>query len=288
MNYEKVTDIEQARDNEQARGQFSAFKPLLDIQHITKTFGSFPVFNNLSWQVEQGQFWGIIGPNGCGKTTLLNLISGVEHFGAGDILLEGQSIRNYNRKSLSQRLAVLQQDGIPPLSYSVRDVIEMGRFPFQNWRGKEREDKASLLIDEIMSMLELEEIAMKPLSQLSGGQRQRVALGKVMAQQPKVVLLDEPTTFLDIRYQMQFMELVAKWQREQGLTVIAVMHDLNLASLFCDQLLLLSQGQVYAQGAPTDVLSPEVIQSIFHVSSHVTTHPDYGLPQVMLNKNRQD
>lgn len=258
--------------------------PILDIRQVGKTYATTTVFTNLSLQIQQGQFWGIIGPNGCGKTTLLSLISGVEPYDTGEIFLAGKSIQSYDRRSLSQRLAVLQQDGIPPLSYSVREVIEMGRFPFLNWRGKDKDPEASLRIDEIMSMLELEELSAKPLNVLSGGQRQRVALGKVMAQQPQVVLLDEPTTFLDIHYQMQFMELVASWQREEGLTVIAVMHDLNLASLFCDQLLLLSQGGSYAQGVPVDVLTTEMIESIFHVSTHVAPHPNYGLPQVMLNK----
>lgn len=259
-------------------------KPIVDLQHISKSYSQNKIFSNLNWTVERGQFWGIIGPNGCGKTTLLHLISGVEKLDEGQILLEGQSVHKYSRKSLAQKLAVLKQDGIPPLSYTVREVIEMGRFPFQSWLGKERFKQNNDVVEQILKLLDLDEIATSPLHLLSGGQRQRVALGKVMAQQPKLILLDEPTTFLDLHYQIQFMELVAKWQREQGLTVIAVMHDLNLASLFCDQLLLLSQGEIYAQGDPVEVLSSEVIEAIYNVSSQVVTHPKYGLPQIMLNR----
>jgi iron complex transport system ATP-binding protein len=262
-------------------------KPIVDLQHISKSYSQNKIFSDLNWTVERGQFWGIIGPNGCGKTTLLHLISGVEKLDEGQILLEGQSVHKYSRKSLAQKLAVLKQDGIPPLSYTVREVIEMGRFPFQSWLGKEQQEQKHDVVDEILYLLDLKELASVPLHLLSGGQRQRVALGKVMAQQPKLILLDEPTTFLDLRYQMQFMELVAKWQREQGLTVIAVMHDLNLASLFCDQLLLLSQGGIYEKGDPAEVLSSEVIKSIYNVSSQVVTHPKYGLPQIMLNRTNE-
>ncbi|MGG0821714.1 ABC transporter ATP-binding protein [Paenibacillus turicensis] len=261
-------------------------KLILDVQHISKSYAQNKIFRNLNWTVERGQFWGIIGPNGCGKTTLLHLISGVEKLDEGQILLEGQSVHKYSRKSLAQKLAVLKQDGIPPMSYTVREVIEMGRFPFQSWLGKEKQQQKNDVVEEILHLLDLKELASVPLHLLSGGQRQRVALGKVMAQEPKLVLLDEPTTFLDLRYQMQFMELVAKWQQEQGLTVIAVMHDLNLASLFCNQLLLLSQGEIYAQGTPAEVLSPEVVQSIFDVSSLVAIHPKYQLPQIMLNRKQ--
>lgn len=259
--------------------------PILDVQQLSKSYSDKNIFSNLNWTVERGQFWGIIGPNGCGKSTLLRLLSGVEKLDEGQIRLEGQPIQSYTRKELAQRIAVLQQDGVPPLSYTVKAVIEMGRFPFQSWLGKEQNTQNSNVVEEILELLDLRELASTPLHLLSGGQRQRVALGKVMAQQPKLVLLDEPTTFLDLRYQMQFMELIARWQREQGLTVIAVMHDLNLAALFCEQLLLLSQNGIYAQGAPIDVLSSEVIASIFDVSSHVTIHPNYGLPQMILNRN---
>ncbi|MNZ98125.1 Hemin import ATP-binding protein HmuV [compost metagenome] len=160
----------------------------------------------------------------------------------------------------------------------------MGRFPFQDWRGREKGGNADDLLNQIMNRLELQELAGRPLSVLSGGQRQRVALGKVMAQQPEVLLLDEPTTYLDIRYQMQFMDLIASWQREEGLTVVAVMHDLNLASLYCDRLLILSAGKVIAEGTPDEILVPETIEAVFDVKSHTVNHPDTGVPQLLLQK----
>ncbi|MBA9085878.1 iron complex transport system ATP-binding protein [Fontibacillus solani] len=257
---------------------------MIEVKQAAKSYGKLNVLRDISLKIETGEFVGIIGPNGSGKSTLLNLISGIEEPDQGEISLAGQPITSFSRKSLSQRLAVLQQDGLPSISYPVREVIEMGRFPFQDWRGREKGGNADDLLNQIMNRLELQELAGRPLSVLSGGQRQRVALGKVMAQQPEVLLLDEPTTYLDIRYQMQFMDLIASWQREEGLTVVAVMHDLNLASLYCDRLLILSAGKVIAEGTPDEILVPETIEAVFDVKSHTVNHPDTGVPQLLLQK----
>lgn len=257
---------------------------MIEVQHVAKSYGRLSVLRDISLKVEAGELLGIIGPNGSGKSTLLNLLSGIEKPDQGDIRLAGHPIASFSRKSLSRKLAVLQQDGLPSIAYPVREVLEMGRFPFQDWRGRERDGNAEDLLKQIMERLELQELADRPLSVLSGGQRQRVALGKVMAQQPEVLLLDEPTTYLDIRYQMQFMDLIASWQKEEGLTVIAVMHDLNLASLYCDRLLILNEGQVIAEGTPDEILVPETVETVFEVKSHTVIHPDAGVPQLLLQK----
>ncbi|MFD3261541.1 ABC transporter ATP-binding protein [Paenibacillus lentus] len=259
---------------------------MIHVQGVGKSYGRQTVLQGIDWQVERGDFWGIIGPNGSGKTTLLNVLSGVESPEAGEIALAGKPLASYQRKELSKKLAVLQQDGLPPMAFPVRQVLEMGRFPFQNWRGKEAGDGAEGLLNEIVHRLDLQGLEHKPLQVLSGGQRQRVALGKVMAQQPEIVLLDEPTTYLDIRYQMQFMELVSSWQRAEHLTVIAVMHDLNLAALYCDKLLALQDGKVVAQGEPSEIITPEIVKSLFEVDSYSVIHPDRGVPQLLL-RNEQ-
>ncbi|WP_410769964.1 ABC transporter ATP-binding protein [Fontibacillus sp. BL9] len=257
---------------------------MIEVKNAAKSYGRLNALRDIDWKIEPGEFWGVIGPNGSGKSTLLGLISGIESPDRGQIKLAGHPLSSYSRKELSRKLAVLQQDGLPPVSFTVREVIEMGRFPFQDWRGREKDGQAERLMQDIMDRLELGSLAERPLSSLSGGQRQRAALGKVMAQQPEVVLLDEPTTYLDIRYQMQFMELVAGWQREEGLTVISVMHDLNLASLYCDRLLVLNEGSLAAQGTPSEILVPGMIESVFEVKSHSVAHPDTGVPQLLLQK----
>ncbi|MDN4068499.1 ABC transporter ATP-binding protein [Paenibacillus vini] len=261
---------------------------MIEVQNAAKSYGRLHALKEISWKVEPGEFWGVIGPNGSGKSTLLSLISGIEAPDHGGISLSGQPIASYNRKALSRKLAVLQQDGLPPVSFTVREVIEMGRFPFLDWRGREKDGHAEKLMQSIMDRLELGDLADRQLSSLSGGQRQRAALGKVMAQQPEVVLLDEPTTYLDIRYQQQFMELVAGWQREEGLTVISVMHDLNLASLYCDRLLVLNAGSLVAMGAPSEILNSDTMESVFDVKSHIVAHPDTGVPQLLLQKDAKN
>jgi iron complex transport system ATP-binding protein len=261
---------------------------LIEATGVAKAFGRIEVLKDVNWRVGPGEFWGLIGPNGSGKTTLLNLISGVEQPDAGAIALGGRPLAAYSRKELSRKVAVLQQDGLPPVAFTVREVVEMGRFAHQDWRGKEigGAEAGRRLIDGIMERLDLKELEQRPLGMLSGGQRQRVALGKVMAQQPELVLLDEPTTYLDLRYQMQFMEMVADWQREAGLTVVSVMHDLNLAALFCSHLLVMSGGRVVDQGGPEDILSPELIASVFGVQAHQVPHPDSDVPQLLLRRER--
>ncbi|WP_433946811.1 ABC transporter ATP-binding protein [Paenibacillus sp. SN-8-1] len=257
---------------------------MIELRGVTKRIGQKTVLRDLNLKIEQGQFVGIIGPNGSGKTTLLHTISGVEKIDAGEIDIDARAVGSYRRIELARKLAVLQQDGIPNIAYPVEDVIEMGRFPFLDWLGRDNSPDASQVLDRIMTKLDLTPLAGRPVDELSGGQRQRVALGKVMAQQPQVLLLDEPTTYLDIRYQLQFMELVSEWQKDENLTVVAVMHDLNLASMYCDHLVILQEGSIAAEGTPQDILTPDTLRRVFEVRSAIARHPDLGVPQIMLRR----
>ncbi|MBP2000529.1 iron complex transport system ATP-binding protein [Paenibacillus shirakamiensis] len=259
----------------------------IQLSHLNKVYGTQKVLCDLNIHIQSGEFVGIIGPNGSGKTTLLHLISGAVTPSEGEVHIMEQPLSSYSRKALSQQLAVLQQDGIPAISFPVHEVIRMGRYPFLDWLGRDRYAEVEELITLIMDRLELHALAERPVSELSGGQRQRVALGKVMAQQPAVLLLDEPTTYLDIRYQIQFMELVSRWQQEEGLTVIAVMHDLNLASLFCSRLLVLHEQNIVADGSPHDILTEEMVERVFGVQASATPHPDSGVPQILLKRKEE-
>ncbi|GAE05629.1 ABC transporter ATP-binding protein [Paenibacillus sp. JCM 10914] len=242
------------------------------------------MLSGIDLQVAQGEWWGIIGPNGSGKSTLMQLLSGVENATSGVVSLQGRDLRSYSRKALARMVAVLQQEGLDPIDFTVREVLEMGRFPFLNWLGREDKDSAPL-IDAIMNKLELAEFQARRLDELSGGQRQRVALGKVMVQEPSLLMLDEPTTYLDIRYQLQFMDMVAEWRKTSGITVISVLHDLNLAAQFCDKLLVLHQGELAGVGRPEEVLTESYIRRIFRVEPSIVAHPENGAPQVLLTAN---
>ncbi|OAB46114.1 ABC transporter ATP-binding protein [Paenibacillus glacialis] len=257
---------------------------MINVNNVSKMYGEFSALRNVSCSIQEGEWWGIIGPNGSGKSTLLQLISGVDKITTGELKIRGHHVSKYGRRELSQMLAVLQQDGLPAISFPVRDIIEMGRFPFQDWMGRDLGDNADTIIEDIMNKLQLQELGDRPLDELSGGQRQRVALGKVMAQEPRILLLDEPTTFLDIYYQLQFMELVANWRKETGITVIAVLHDLNLAAQFCDKLLVLQEGEVVGLGTPDEILTEDNIRRVYKVDPAVVQHPKSGVPQVLLSR----
>lgn len=265
----------------------------LEIASLTRDFGEFHALKNISWSVDEGDWWGIIGPNGSGKSTLLHLLSGVDHATSGNVLVYGKKVSSYGRKELSRLVAVLQQEGLPPVGYTVREVVEMGRFPHQDWFGREKVDKEKgmdpgIITDRVLERLGLTNLADRPLDRLSGGQRQRVALAKVMVQEPQILLLDEPTTYLDLRYQLEFMELLAEWRRETGVTIISVLHDLNLTAQFCDDLLVLKDGMVEGLGASSELLTEERIRHVYGVEPVMLPHPDSGVPQLLLRRNARD
>ncbi|AOZ92141.1 ABC transporter ATP-binding protein [Paenibacillus crassostreae] len=257
---------------------------MIEVNEVSKTYGDLSALQNVSWTIEEGEWWGIIGPNGSGKSTLLQLISGVDKISSGELKIRGRHVSKYNRRELSQMVAVLQQDGLPAIHYPVRDIVEMGRFPFQDWLGREQNKNTTALVDDIMNRLHLTDLGDRPLDELSGGQRQRVALGKVMAQEPQILLLDEPTSFLDIYYQLQFMELVANWRQDSGITIVAVLHDLNLAAQFCDKLLVLREGEVVGVGTPDEILTEDNIRRVYEVDPAVVKHPVNGVPQILLSR----
>jgi len=259
---------------------------LIYADSLSLVYSTGPVLNGVSFSVAAGECFGIIGPNGSGKSTLLKLLSGVMKPTKGVVLLEGKPAHRYPRKPLARWMAVLQQDALPPLDFTVREVIEMGRFPFQNWLGDEGRSRTEALIDGIVERLQLRELQHRSVSLLSGGERQRVALGKVMAQEPSVLLLDEPTTYLDIGYQVQMMEWIRQWQQESGLTVIAVLHDLNLAAQYCGRLLLLNGGAVEGTGTPDEVIRADLLERVYGTMPIVLEHPVSGVPQLLLQGKR--
>ncbi|MFC4103474.1 heme ABC transporter ATP-binding protein [Paenibacillus xanthanilyticus] len=245
------------------------------------------VLNDVSFRFQAGGVYGIIGPNGAGKSTLLSLIAGTARADAGELALDGKPIGEWTRKELARHVAVLQQGGLAPVGFTVREVVAMGRFPYQNWMGEERSDPAPLLA-RILALTGLSDLADRQIDRLSGGERQRVALAKVMVQEPRLLLLDEPTTYLDIGYQLQLLDLVKQWQREQGITVVAVLHDLNLAAQYCDELYVVSNGRIEASGPPEAVVNAELVERVYGARSVVVRHPVSGVPQLLLHSKARE
>ncbi|WP_028589611.1 ABC transporter ATP-binding protein [Paenibacillus massiliensis] len=259
--------------------------PAVDVLQLHKKYGEVSAITGLSWSVAMGEWWGVIGPNGSGKSTLIQVLSGVEQPGEGEVRIMGRPVSEYRRKELSRIIAVLQQEGLPPMGYTVRDVVDMGRFPHQDWLGRDHDGDTRQITEQVLGKLELLPLAERRLDQLSGGQRQRVALAKVMTQEPQILLLDEPTTYLDIRYQLQFMELLSEWRQETGITIVAVLHDLNLAAQFCDRMLILQEGQAGICGTPSELLTEDTLRKVYDIDSLVIEHPDHGAPQLLLRRS---
>lgn len=256
-------------------------QPILAAERVSKTLGKQLVLNEVSLTLRQGECFGIIGPNGSGKSTLIKLLSGADTPDAGRITFRSSLMSAYSKKQLARSIAVLQQEALPPIGFTVREVVEMGRYPYQNWLGDEQAD-VEPIINGILAELDLQELAARPIERLSGGERQRVALAKAAAQQPELLMLDEPTTYLDIGYQQQMMEYIRDWQRRAGMTVVAVLHDLNLAALYCDRIMVLHRGKVIITGTAGEVLSAELLEQVYGVRPTIVTHPLHGVPQILL------
>lgn len=269
-------------------GRFESEPPAIELRGAACTYSSVEAVRPLDWTVRRGEFWAVLGPNGSGKTSLLGLVSGAERPSAGEVRLAGRPAADYGRRERARRLAVLPQEGLPPLGITVRDALEMGRFPYRDRFGRDRDPAARELLARIAERLELTALLPRRLDELSGGQRQRAALGQVMAQQPEILLLDEPTAYLDVYYQLDVMELVREWREEAGLTVVAVLHDLNLAAQYAERLLLLRGGERAAEGTPEEVLTPELIGDLYGVTPPlVVRREEIGAPQLLFRADAQ-
>ncbi|OWR28167.1 ABC transporter ATP-binding protein [Saccharibacillus sp. O23] len=262
--------------------------PAIELRGAACAYGSLQAVRPLDWTVRRGEFWAVLGPNGSGKTSLLGLVSGAERPSAGEVRIAGRPAAEYGRRERARRLAVLPQEGLPPLSITVRDALEMGRFPYRDRFGRDRDPSARELLARIAERLELTALLPRRLDELSGGQRQRAALGQVMAQQPEILLLDEPTAYLDVYYQLDVMELVREWREEAGLTVVAVLHDLNLAAQYAERLLLLRGGERAAEGTPEEVLTPELVGDLYGVAPPlIVRREEIGAPQLLFRADSQ-
>lgn len=257
---------------------------MIHVKQAVKKIDGISILQSIDFQVNQGEIFGIIGPNGSGKSTLVKLLSGIDTLTSGAIELDGKPIAHYTRKELATWVAVLPQNTLPSIGFTVREVVEMGRYPFQNWLGRES-GSSTQRIDRILHQLHLEKLQDRTLDQLSGGERQRTALAKVMAQEPRLLLLDEPTTYLDIGTQMELMDIVRSWRDREQLTVVVVLHDLNIAALYCDRLLLLHEGKQIALGSAHEIMSQQRIEQVYAVRPIVVPHPVEHVPQLLMQPN---
>jgi iron complex transport system ATP-binding protein len=246
---------------------------------LTLAYGNRTVVQGLNLHIPDGEFTVIIGPNGCGKSTLLKALSRTLRPAEGHVMLDGRPITSYRSKEVARELALLPQTPIAPDTITVRDLVARGRFPHTTLlRQWSTADERAL--QSAMEETETTQLADRPVSELSGGQRQRVWLALVLAQQTQIVLLDEPTTFLDIGYQYEVLELCSALQNS-GRTFVAVLHDLNQAARFATNLIVMADGAVVAAGHPNDVMTEATVSSVFGLNCRVIDDPESGSPLVV-------
>ena len=238
---------------------------MIEVNHISYHYhGGGEVLKDVSFQLEPGKFLAILGNNGVGKSTLLKCLNKILKADDGTFLLDGENILKMSNHQVAQRIAFVSQN-VPSTQMTVHDVVMLGRRPYMTWGFTEKDQQ---IVHEAMDRLNLDALRGRFLNQLSGGERQKVMLARALAQQPKLLLLDEPTSSLDIHNQYQVLKIVQEICRKDGLTAIVVIHDLNLALRFCDRFLLLRQGQVYDAG-DWRVLTPEALEQVYQVKGRV-------------------
>ncbi|GCE16541.1 ABC transporter ATP-binding protein [Dictyobacter kobayashii] len=245
-------------------------KPIsvLEAQEVAFGYKQQALLYDVSLSIQAGEMVGLLGPNGSGKTTLLRLLSGVLQPQQGRILLEGRELRHWGRRKAAQRIAVVPQELHMPFAYTVEQMVSLGRTPFTSsfWGTGRPQDRE--IIQEAMQEAGVAPLSERIFNELSGGERQRVTIAMALAQQPAILLLDEPTSHLDIKYQIETLELVQQLNRQRGMTVIAAMHDLNLASRYFSRLLLFQRG-IVADATPTEVLEPGLLSRVYGVQVQV-------------------
>ena len=252
----------------------------ISAQDLTYEIEGSTLLDGVDLHADRGQLVGLIGPNGAGKSTLLRTISGILRYRGGAVLLEGEDLRSLSPKDVAATLALVPQ--IAPYTYGFTSIelVLMGRYPhLGRFQIEGREDDR--IARDAMRLTETEQFADRTLDTLSGGERQRVFVARALAQQPRILLMDEPTANLDILHQLKVLDLVRRLVAD-GLTAVAAIHDLNMAARYCDKLVLLNKGHVLAEGSPADVLTPDTIESVFGVHSAVYRDPTTGALAISL------
>ncbi len=240
---------------------------LLYVDGVTFGYEREPLLYDVRQQVSAGEMVGLLGPNGSGKTTLLRLISGVLRPQKGRVLFEGRDLSQWGRRGIAQRIAVVPQELYMPFAFTVEQMVSLGRTPFIHFLGSPTK-RDRQVVQNAMQAADIAPLAQRVFNELSGGERQRVLIAMALAQEPKLLLLDEPTAHLDIKYQVETLELVQHLNRELGVTVIAAMHDLNLAARYFPRLLLFQRG-IVADAGPAEVLQPELLSRVYGINVQV-------------------
>jgi iron complex transport system ATP-binding protein len=252
----------------------------LSSRNVSVGYGGAPVVHDLSVEIPDGQVTTIVGPNGCGKSTLLRTLARLLAPTSGEVVLDDAPITSMSTRDIATRLALLPQSPVAPEGLLVRDLVGRGRHPHQRWFSQWSK-KDEEVVDAAMAMTDTTELRDRPLDQLSGGQRQRAWIAMTLAQDTDLMLLDEPTTYLDLAHQVEVLELVCRLNRERSRTVAMVLHDLNLAARYSDLVVVMHGGRIVTQGPPAEVFTARMLSDVFGLEAEILSDPRTGLPIVV-------
>ncbi|MEK6647645.1 MAG: ABC transporter ATP-binding protein [Candidatus Firestonebacteria bacterium] len=258
---------------------------MIETKNLTCGYGSKIIIEDINLQISCKDFVGIIGPNGSGKTTLLRAITKILKPEKGEILIEGNNISQVVFKELAKKVAIVSQN-LEPTFMTVEEFVLLGRIPYYNKFQLFETNKDKEIVEKCMFLTDILELKDRFIPEISGGERQLVCIARALAQEPKILILDEPTAHLDIAHQVKILNLIKKLNKELGLTVIIVLHDLNLAGEYCDHIVLFNNGRIHKIGYPEEVLTYQMIEEVYKTVVVVEKNPISNKPYVILVANR--
>ncbi len=241
---------------------------IVEIHSLRVSFAEQTILRDLNFTISRGEVLTILGANGCGKSTLLRTLSGMLVGDRGEVLLEGKPVGSYAQQELARKLAFLPQTTEVPTDLMVEEWVHCGRYPYQKW-WKPASEEDHQVVQQCLQDMRVEHLRHRQVRSLSGGERQRVRIAMALAQEPELLVLDEPTTYLDLCHQLEVMELLRRINRLQAITVVMVLHDINHAARYSDRLLVIHQGNLYAHGTPEEVVTKQMMQDVYSIQAEI-------------------
>ncbi|KHF39481.1 ABC transporter ATP-binding protein [Halalkalibacter okhensis] len=235
------------------------------------------LFDNLNVSIPRGEISVFVGSNGCGKSTLLRSIARLLKPTNGSVLLEGKDVQRMSSREVAKKMGILPQSPISPEGLTVHDLVKQGRYPHQSWLNRWSQEDTEK-VEAAMKATRVDELRDRPVDELSGGQRQRAWIAMTLAQDTDIILLDEPTTYLDMTHQIEILDLLFELNEQDGRTIIMVLHDINLASRYAHNIIAIKDGAVFNQGTPESIINCELVRSVFGMECQVATDPIFGTP----------
>ena len=249
----------------------------LTTRNLSLSYDKTTIVQNLTLAIPSGKITALVGANGCGKSTLLRGLARLLKPAQGAVYLDGKSIAQCSTKDVAQQLGLLPQSPVAPEGLTVKDLVAQGRYPYQNWL-QQWSSQDERYVQQALEITDLLELSDRPLDTLSGGQRQRAWIAMTLAQNTQILLLDEPTTFLDLAHQIEVLDLLHDLNQQQGRTIVMVLHDLNHACRYADYLIAMKAGQIFAAGDPQSVITAETVQAVFNLHCQIYPDPISGTP----------